>query len=96
MKQPGGHLVIESVRENGQTFRPSDWIERISTTLARFGPDNRLQYSSKVKPCIIEGQKCLVVARNLAEKEPDTYNFILKFARENQLRIQKDRRRSGR
>ncbi|WP_455205974.1 DUF3579 domain-containing protein, partial [Kaarinaea lacus] len=36
-------LIIEGVRENGSKFRPSDWPERISSSMAGFGSDNRLR-----------------------------------------------------
>ncbi len=86
------HLVIEGIREDGGKLRPSDWIERISSTLASFGTDQRLKYSESVQPCVIGGNKCLVVARGLEASNPVAYNFILDFAKSNQLRIQKDRR----
>ena len=84
--------VIESVRLDGERFRPSDWIERISATLATFGQDNRLRYDSEVQPCIIQGQKCLVVGKGLSQRNPQLLAYILKFAEDNRLRIQEDRR----
>ena len=45
--------VIRSVREDGNRFRPSDWIERISASVAQFGPDRRLRYASSVHPQVI-------------------------------------------
>ncbi len=89
-------LVIHGVREDGGKLRPSDWIERISSTLASFGPDQRLHYADSVQPCIIEGEKCLVVARGLSNSNPAAYDFIIDFARSNRLRIQFDRRRGER
>ncbi len=89
-------LIIDGNRENGSKFRPSDWVERISASLASFGPDNRLRYSSLVQPCVIQGQKCLVVARKLNQTHPELYDFILDFARRNELRIQEDRRKTDR
>ncbi len=86
------HWIIESVKTDGNRFRPSDWIERISATLARFGADHRLCYDTEVQPCMIEGQKCLLVGKGLAERKPELLAYILKFARDNQLRIQEDRR----
>lgn len=85
-------LVIQGVREDGGKLRPSDWIERISSTLASFGSDHRLQYCKGVQPCIVEGEKCLVVARGLEETNPEAYQFILQFAESNQLKTFKDRR----
>ncbi len=85
-------LIIEGVREDGSRLRPSDWIERISATLAHFGSDHRLHYAPEVQPCIIEGKKCLVVDRDLGNRNPAALDFILTFARSNQLRIIEDRR----
>lgn len=87
-----GRIVIESVRADGRKFRPSDWIERIASTLATFGADRRLRYARDVQPCMVNGEKCLVVACVLEQKNPDAYRFILKFAEENSLRVQPGRR----
>ena len=89
-------LIIDGHREGGPKFRPSDWVERISASLASFGPDQRLRYSELVHPCIIDGRKCLVVSRRLRETYPEFYHFVMAFARSNQLRIQEDRRRTPR
>lgn len=79
--------VIRSVREDGNRFRPSDWIERISASVAQFGPDRRLRYASSVHPQVIDGEKCLVVARTLAEQRPALFDYIMDFARSNQLQL---------
>lgn len=84
--------VIRGVTEEGKKLRPSDWIERISSTLASFGTDQRLQYSNAVAPCMIDGEKCLVVARNLNELNPEAYDYVMGFAKSNQLSIREDRR----
>ncbi len=89
-------LVIEGRTEKGEAFRPSDWIERLSSALATFGPDQHLRYSSYAFPCMIQGEKCLVIKRDLATIDPAAYEFVLKFARENLLRIQPDRREQRR
>ena len=83
-------LVIESVSEDGRKFRPSDWIERISTALASFGPDHRLQYSKTAQPRIVNGEKCLVVDTALHDKDPVAFEYILNFARTNRLRIHEE------
>jgi hypothetical protein len=88
--------VIHGVTEEGKKLRPGDWIERLSSTLATFGKDNRLKYSNAVAPCIIDGEKCLVVARNLNELNPAAYEFIMGFAKSNQLCIREDRREGDR
>ena len=85
-------IIIRGVTEEGKILRPSDWIERISSTLASFGTDQRLQYSTAVAPCMIDGEKCLVVARNLNEINPQAYDYVMNFAKSNQLSIKEDRR----
>ncbi len=84
--------VIRGVTEEGRKLRPSDWIERISSTLASFGTDHRLHYSSAVAPCVIDGEKCLVVARSLSEMNPAAYEYVMGFAKSNQLSVREDRR----
>jgi hypothetical protein len=83
-------LVVESVNEDGRRFRPSDWIERISTTLASFGPDHRLHYAESVRPRIVNGEKCLVVDQSLQDSNPAAYDYILQFVRSNRLRVHEE------
>ncbi len=79
--------VIEGVNQDGQRFRPSDWIERLSTMLATFGPDHRIHYSDKVQPVVVGGIKCLIVDESLKEENPAAYEHIMGFAKSNKLRI---------
>ncbi len=80
-------LVVESIAEDGGKFRPSDWVERISTTLATFGPDHRLHYDESVRPSIINGEKCLLIDKTLQQKNPQAFEYILNFVRTNRLRM---------
>lgn len=96
MSTDADYLVISGVREDGKTFRPTDWIERISSALASFDLQHRLHYSMSVKPCVIDGEKCLVVARCLEQTNPGAYQFVMEFARSNKLRVQLDRRNDER
>ncbi len=84
--------VIKGINEDGAKLRPSDWIERLSSTLASFGQDQRLKYNECVQPCIVNGEKCLVVARGLSTKNPEMYDFVMGFAKGNKLQIITDRR----
>ena len=85
-------IIIEGIKEDGNKFRPSDWCERLATTLASFGEDQRLQYCKSAHPCIINGINCLIVDKELELKSPESYEFLLAFASENKLKIQEDRR----
>jgi len=90
-------FVIRSVRNDGSKFRPGDWIERISATLASFNTSPTPNNAPKgAKPCVIDGEKCLVVESQLAKSNPAAYEFIMNFAYSNDLRIQQDRRSNDR
>ena len=89
---PQDRLLIEGRTEDDRLFRPSDWAERISSMLANFGPDHRLRYSAYAQPCLIQGEQCLIVARDLETADPEVFKFIIDFAHSNHLRIQIDRR----
>ena len=79
-------LVIESVREDGKRFRPSDWIERLSANMGTFGADHRLHYADSVKPGVVNGEKCLIVDQALESDNPAAFGFIMNFAKSNDLR----------
>jgi hypothetical protein len=78
--------VIEGILEDGRRFRPSDWVDRLSASLASFGPDHRLKYGP-VRPGFVKGQKCLLVDKVLESQDPAAFNFVHNFARANGLRI---------
>ncbi|MEF3194042.1 MAG: DUF3579 domain-containing protein [Halothiobacillaceae bacterium] len=77
--------IIESVTQDGKRFRPSDWIDRLSSWDASFD-QHRLVYSDRLHPVNIKGEKCLAVEPALKEQAPAMYEQILNFARTNRLR----------
>jgi hypothetical protein len=85
-------IIISGLTEEGKPFRPSAWAEMVSSSLATFGRDNRLKYDRGVHPCVIDGTKCLVIARDLQDKDPDAYDHVIRFAEQNKLQILRDRR----
>lgn len=94
MSESSERIIIEGINQDGNKFRPSDWCERLATTLASFGEDQRLQYCKSAHPCIINGINCLIVDKDLEAKSPESYEFLLAFASENKLQVQEDRRTS--
>ena len=94
MSASSERIIIEGIKEDGNKFRPSDWCERLATTLASFGEDQRLHYCKSAHPCLINGINCLIVDKDLETKSPESYEFLLAFASENKLKIQEDRRKS--
>lgn len=83
-------VVIHSVAEDGRRFRPSDWIERISAGMARFGTDRRLRYSDMLHPVMVGDEKCLFVSARLQQSRPQQYAHIMDFAASNHLWVEQE------
>lgn len=80
-------IVIEGVTSQGKTFRPSDWAERMSGSLAGF-KNSRIYYSPLLQPSInSEGYNCVVLDPKLKQSNPQVYQSIMDFAKANNLRI---------
>lgn len=79
-------IIIEGVTESGETFRPSDWAERMSEKLSTFRK-RRIHYSPLLQPSIKDGNQCVILDPNLKQSNPELYDSILKFATSNKLRI---------
>ena len=79
--------MIEGVTSQGKVFRPSDWAERMSGTLASF-KNRRINYSPLLQPTVnAQGYKCVVLDPKLKESCPEIYQSIIDFAKSNQLNI---------
>lgn len=81
-------IIIEGVTEAGETFRPSDWAERMSGSLCTFR-NRRITYSPLLQPIVKGGHKCILIDPILQESNPGLYDSIMAFARTNQLKVGK-------
>lgn len=80
-------IVIEGVTPQGKPFRPSDWAERMSGSMASF-KNSRIHYSPLLQPSVnTEGYKCVLLDPKLKESSPQIYQAILDFAKANHLKI---------
>lgn len=80
-------IVIEGITEQGLPFRPSDWAERMSGSMASF-KNSRILYSPLLQPSVThEGNKCIILDPKLKESSPQVYQSILDFAKNNNLKI---------
>src|SRR3990167_7572807 len=86
MKHKPSKIIIEGVTESGETFRPSDWAERMSEKLSTFRK-RRIHYSPLLQPSIKDGHQCVILDPNLKQSNPELYESILQFAKSNHLRI---------
>lgn len=84
---------IQGITKEGKTFRPSDWSERLAGAMSCFcpapgnrsGPNAYMQYSLYVRPVVIGSIKCVVLDSRLRDVEPMAFDFVLNFARDNDL-----------
>ena len=80
-------IVIEGITPQGTAFRPSDWAERMSGTMASF-KNSRIHYSPLLQPSVNhDGYKCVLLDPKLKESSPQVYQAILDFATANHLKI---------
>jgi len=87
-ESPENQLIIRGITPTGQAFRPSDWAERLAGILSIFSPDSRINYSPYVHPLSCDKLKCLVVDANLEQVDRRAWDFIMGFARDNDLAIE--------
>lgn len=87
-------LFIQGVTLNGHTFRPSDWSERLAGAMSCFRPDGVqtgrnafIGYSPLCVPRVINGIKCVIVNEELKDVEPMAWDFVMNFARDNNLQV---------
>ena len=86
-------MVIRGQNAEGRVFRPSDWADRLAGLVSQVGNDNRLNYSPVVQPVTRAGVRCVVVSRILAQDNPPLFNFLMSFARDNNLQVVEGRRK---
>src|SRR4051812_11351721 len=85
-------VLIQGITREGKTFRPSDWAERLAGVMSSFRPGgvqpgSHLSYSPWCVPTVIDGVKSVVVNRELRDCEPMAWDFVINFARDNNLQV---------
>ena len=87
---------IQGLTLDGKTFRPSDWAERLAGAMSCFRPGGGrgrggigayIGYSPYCVPRLINGVKCVIVNEELKRLEPMAWDFVMNFARDNQLQV---------
>ena len=84
-------ILIVGVTTNGETFRPSDWAERLCGCMSLFGEGQRISYAPYLKPIIASGIKCVVVDRRLEQMSPEAFKFLMSFCSDNELQVREGR-----
>jgi hypothetical protein len=87
-------VFIQGITNDGRTFRPSDWAERLAGAMSSFRPGGasmgiaaHIGYSPYCVPTSIGNTKCVIVNEALRELEPMAWEFVMNFARDNKLQI---------
>ena len=87
-------VFIKGITPSGRPFRPSDWAERLAGVMAQFRPGgggNRpgghIGYSPWCVPTSMDGVKCVVFNRALRDYEPMAWDFVMNFAKDNELQV---------
>jgi hypothetical protein len=83
--------VILGLTQAGERFRPSDWAERLCGMMSVFGEDRHLSYSPYLKPVIADEMSCVLVDARLRAIDAAAFEFLLGFARDNELRVRPGR-----
>ncbi|MCC2676704.1 MAG: hypothetical protein K0R58_3651 [Ramlibacter sp.] len=89
-------VFIQGMTRDGRTFRPSDWAERLAGVMSSFRPGgaqpgSHLSYSPWCIPTVIDGVKCVIVNRALRDHEPMAWDFVINFAKDNELKVSEGR-----
>jgi hypothetical protein len=85
-------VFIQGINTSGRTFRPSDWAERLAGAMSSFRPGGakggigaHIGYSPYCVPTSLGEVKCVVVSEALKKIEPMAWDFVMNFARDNDL-----------
>ena len=85
-------VFILGITQDGKTFRPSDWAERLAGVMSQFRPGgavpgSHLSYSPWCVPNTLDGNKCVIVHTDLRDEEIMAWDFVMNFARDNGLQV---------
>ena len=85
-------IFIQGITRDGRKFRPSDWADRLCGVMSPFRPGgpqpgSHLTYSPWCVPTVVNGIKCVVVKSELRKAEGLAWDFLVSFARDNDLQV---------
>ena len=93
-------LIIRGVTRSGRIFRPSDWAERLAGAMSSFRPGRpsggigqHIGYSPLCVPRVLDGVKSVLVDEALRAIEPMAWDFVINFARDNDLQVVEPKRK---
>ena len=82
---------IIGITQDGKVFRPGDWAERLAGVITLFvkerRPGSSVASTWLAVPFVDDGVKCLCVSGELAQICPEAFDFVMRFAQENDLSV---------
>jgi hypothetical protein len=81
----GCKYIIEGYTNEGNKFRPSDWIDRVASMMATYEAQ-RLVYSDYLHPEQYQGNKCLILNTKLEQENKGMYDYVMEFVKSNDLK----------
>ena len=69
-----------------------DWTKRLSTVLSEFTANSTGHERTAILPCVIQGRRSIVFERGLGARSPQLLAYLTRFAPDNGLHLQEDRR----
>lgn len=85
-------LIIKGVTRDGRKFRPSDWAQRLTTAVATQTRGRRIRFHPRVRMAAVDGVNAVVVDLSLKDEDPLLFEFLVNFAKENNLQIEESER----
>ncbi|WP_179400968.1 DUF3579 domain-containing protein [Burkholderia guangdongensis] len=88
--QISGYL-IKGITHRQKVFRPGDWGERLMGVITLFVGERRpglhIASTRLAMPIVSGGIKCLFVSDELRSICPDAFEFVMRFAADNELPV---------
>ncbi|CAH2772857.1 MAG: PhnO-related protein [uncultured Paraburkholderia sp.] len=84
--------VIKGITHAQKTFRLGDWPERLTGVITLFVGERRpgihIACTRLAMPVVDTGTKCLFVSEELRAVCADAFDFVMRFARDNDLPVE--------
>jgi hypothetical protein len=85
------HYLIKGLTHHRKVFRPGDWAERLMGVIVLFVGERRpgihIASTRLAMPLVDAGVKCLIVSSELRRVCPEAFDFVVRFAEDNDLPV---------
>ncbi|KAA0998219.1 DUF3579 domain-containing protein [Paraburkholderia panacisoli] len=86
-----GHYLIKGITRDRKVFRPGDWAERLMDVIVLFVGERRpgfhIASTRLAMPFVDTGVKCLMISDELRRVCPEVFEFVIRFAEDNDLAL---------